>query len=151
MMVILLYNERKEENQMTINFLEIVASLNVIPLSLFWGFLLLFLLSLVIAFVEVDWDKNEFRKKMFVLLHILAATAPYFFMKNFGNQKAKAILKKYNVSSVKNLKRNIKIIRDTTEFYEDKNEYVNRILNKFYVDDKDATYEEKELMKKLKK
>ena len=48
---------------------------------------------------------------MFVLLHILAATAPYFFMKNFGNQKAKAILKKYNVSSVKNLKRNIKIIR----------------------------------------
>ena len=96
---------------MTINFLEIVASLNVIPLSLFWGFLLLFLLSLVIAFVEVDWDKNEFRKKMFVLLYILAATAPYLFLKNFGNQKAKAILKRYNVSSVKNLRRNIKIIR----------------------------------------
>ena len=139
---------------MTINFLEIVASLNVIPLSLFWGFLLLFLLSLVIAFVEVDWDKNEFRKKMFILLYILAATAPYFFMKNFGNQKAKAILKKYNASNLKNLKSNIKIIRDSTEFYvttKDKNEYVNRILNKFYVDDKDATSQEKELMKKLKK
>ena len=139
---------------MTIDFLEIVATLNVIPPAFFGGFFLLFILALVLAFVEVDWDKNEFRKKMFVLLHILAATAPYFFMKNFGNQKAKAILKKYNVSSVKNLKRNIKIIRDSTEFYvttKDKNEYVNRILNKFYVDDKDATSQEKELMKKLKK
>ena len=140
---------------MTINFLEIVATLNVIPAAFFGGFFLLFILSLVLAFVEVDWDKNEFRKKMFVLLYILAATAPYLFLKNFGNQKAKAILKKYNVSSVKNLRRNIKIIRDTTEFYgetiEDKNEYVNRILNKFYVDDKDTTPEEKQLMKKLKK
>ena len=96
---------------MTIDFLEIVATLNVIPPAFFGGFFLLFILSLVLAFVEVNWDKNEFWKKMFVLLHILAATAPYFFMKNFGNQKAKAILKKYNVSSVKNLKRNIKIIR----------------------------------------
>lgn len=142
---------------MTINFLEIVATLNVIPLSFFWGFLLLFILSVVLAFVEVDWEKNEFRKKMFVLLYILTATAPYLFLKNFGNQKVKAILKKYNVSNVKNLKSNIKIIRDVTdaEFYgetiKDKNEYVNRILNKFYVDDKDATPDEKELMKKLKK
>ena len=140
---------------MTINFFKIIATLNVIPQAVFGGFFLLFILSIVLAFVEVDWDKNEFRKKMFVLLYILAATAPYLFLKNFGNQKAKAILKKYNVSSVKNLRRNIKIIRDTTEFYgettEDKNEYVNRILNKFYVDGKDATVEEKELMKKLKK
>ena len=140
---------------MTINFFEIIATLNVIPQAFFGGFFLLFILSIVLAFVEVDWDKNEFRKKMFVLLYILAATAPYLFLKNFGNQKAKAILKKYNVSSVKNLRRNIKIIRDMTEFYgettEDKNEYVNRILNKFYVDGKDATVEEKEFMKKLKK
>jgi len=139
---------------MMINFLEIVATLNVIPASIFFGILLSVLLSFLLAFVEVDWDKNEFRKKMFVLLYILTATAPYLFLKNFGNQKAKAILKKYNASNLKNLKSNIKIIRDTTEFYaegKDKNEYVNRILNKFYVDDKDATYEEKELMKKLKK
>ena len=45
---------------MTIDFLEIVATLNVIPPAFFGGFFLLFILSLVLAFVEVNWDKNEF-------------------------------------------------------------------------------------------
>lgn len=75
-------------------------------------------------------------------------------MKNFGNQRAKAVLKKYNASNVKNLKSNIKIIRNIVKFntaIKDKDEYVNRILNKFYVDGKDVTLNEKELMKKLKK
>ena len=49
---------------------------------------------------------------------------------------------------------NIKIIRNIVKFntaIKDKDEYVNRILNKFYVDGKDVTLNEKELMKKLKK
>lgn len=140
---------------MMIDFLKIVAALNVIPTSLLWGFLLAVLFWLVLAFVKPDWKKDKFSKKVLILfLWILVVIAPYLFMKNFGNQRAKAVLKKYNASNVKNLKRNIKIIRDIVKFnaeIKDKNEYVNRILNKFYVDGKDVTLNEKELMKKLKK
>ena len=63
-------------------------------------------------------------------------------------------MKKYNVSNVKNLKSNIRTIKNIAKFnakIKDKDEYVNRILNKFYVDGKDVTPDEKELMKKLKK
>ena len=60
-------------------------------------------------------------------------------MENFGIQKEKAILKKYNVSNIKNLKNNIKIIRNATKLnskIKDKDEYVNRILKKFYLGEK---------------
>ena len=137
-----------------IDFLKIVAALNIIPASLLGGFLLAFLFWFALAFVELDWEKDMLKKMLILFLWILAAITPYLFMKNFGNQRAKAVLKKYNASNVKNLKRNIKIIRDIAKFnaeIKDKNEYVNRILNKFYVDGKDVTPDEKELMKKLKK
>ena len=139
---------------MMIDFLKIVAALNIIPASLLGGFLLAFLFWFALAFVELDWEKDMLKKMLILFLWILAAITPYLFMKNFGNQRAKAVLKKYNASNVKNLKRNIKIIRDIAKFnaeIKDKNEYVNRILNKFYVDGKDVTPDEKELMKKLKK
>ena len=140
---------------MMIDFLKIVTTLNIIPASLLWGFLLVVLFWFVLAFVEPDWENDKFSKKTLILfLWILVAITPYLFMKNFGNQKAKAILKKYNASNVKNLKSNIKIIRNIVKFntaIKDKDEYVNRILNKFYVDGKDVTLNEKELMKKLKK
>ena len=139
---------------MMIDFFKIVAALNIIPASLLWGFLLVVLFWFVLAFVEIDWEKDKIKRSFILFLWILIAITPYLFMKNFGNQRAKAVLKKYNVSNVKNLKRNIKIIRDIVKFnaeIKDKNEYVNRILNKFYVDGKDVTLNEKELMKKLKK
>lgn len=140
---------------MMIDFLKIVTALNIIPASLLWGFLLVVLFWFVLAFVEPGWEKDNFSKNRLILfLWILVAITPYLFMKNFGNQRAKAILKKYNASNVKNLKSNIKIIRDIAKFnagIKDKDEYVNRILNKFYVDGKDVTPDEKELMKKLKK
>ena len=75
-------------------------------------------------------------------------------LKNFGIQKEKEILRKSNVYNIKNLKNNIEIIRNTTKFngeIKDKDEYVNRILNKFYLWEKEVTINEKELMKKLKK
>ena len=135
-------------------FFKIVAALNIIPASLLWGFLLVVLFWFVLAFVEIDWEKDKIKRSFILFLWILIAITPYLFMKNFGNQRAKAVLKKYNASNVKNLKSNIKIIRNIVKFntaIKDKDEYVNRILNKFYVDGKDVTLNEKELMKKLKK
>lgn len=139
---------------MMIDFFKIVAALNIIPASLLWGFLLVVLFWFVLAFVEIDWEKDKIKRSFILFLWILIAITPYLFMKNFGNQRAKAVLKKYNASNVKNLKSNIKIIRNIVKFniaIKDKDEYVNRILNKFYVDGKDVTLNEKELMKKLKK
>ena len=132
---------------MMIDFFKIVAALNIIPASLLWGFLLVVLFWFVLAFVEIDWEKDKIKRSFILFLWILIAITPYLFMKNFGNQRAKAVLKKYNAS-------NIKIIRNIVKFntaIKDKDEYVNRILNKFYVDGKDVTLNEKELMKKLKK
>ena len=139
---------------MMIDFFKIVAALNIIPASLLWGFLLVVLFWFVLAFIEIDWEKDKIKRSFILFLWILIAITPYLFMKNFGNQRAKAVLKKYNASNVKNLKSNIKIIRNIVKFntaIKDKDEYVNRILNKFYVDGKDVTLNEKELMKKLKK
>ena len=139
---------------MMIDFLKIVDKLNIIPVSLFFGFLLSVLFLFVLAFVEIEWERNNLKRSFALFLWILVAVSPYLLMKNFGNQKAKAILKKYNASNVKNLKNNIKTIKNISKFnneIKDKDEYVNRILNKFYVDDKDATPDENELIKKLKK
>lgn len=139
---------------MMIDFLKIVDKLNIIPVSLFFGFLLSVLFLFVLAFVEIEWERNNLKRSFALFLWILVAVSPYLLMKNFDNQKAKAILKKYNASNVKNLKNNIKTIKNISKFnneIKDKDEYVNRILNKFYVDDKDATPDENELIKKLKK
>lgn len=142
---------------MMIDFLKIANALNIVPASLLFGFLLSVLFWFLLAFVEIDWEKQEkdkFKKIFILLLWILVVASPYLFMKNFGNQGAKKILKKYNVSNVKNLNSNIKTIRNIAKFnakIKDKEEYVNRILNKFYLDGKDATPDEKKLLKKLKK
>lgn len=135
---------------MMIDFLKIADALNIIPIASILGFLLLISLWLIIAIIDF-YDKN---KIICILLSIFIAFAPYLFMENFGIQKEKAILRKYNVSNVKNLKNNIEIIRNATKFnseIKDKEEYVNRILNKFYLGGKEVTVDEKELMKKLKK
>lgn len=135
---------------MMIDFLKITDALNIIPIASILGFLLLISLWLIIA-VTNFYHKN---KIICALLSNFIAFAPYLFLKNFGIQKEKEILRKSNVYNIKNLKNNIEIIRNTTKFngeIKDKDEYVNRILNKFYLWEKEVTINEKELMKKLKK
>jgi len=135
---------------MMIDFLKIADALNIIPIASILGFLLLITLWLIISIIDFS-PKNTI---ICALLSIFFAFTPYLFMKNFGNQKEKEILKKYNVFNIKNLKNNIEIIRNATKFnseIKDKDEYVNRILNKFYLGEKEVTIDEKELMKKLKK
>lgn len=82
---------------MMIDFLKIANVLNIVPASLLFGFLLSVLFLFVLAFVEIDWEdrkEDKFKKIFILLLWILVAVSPYLFMKNFGNQRAKAILKK---------------------------------------------------------
>lgn len=135
---------------MMIDFLKIADALNIVPIASILGFLLFISLWLIIRFIDFS-PENEI---ICILLSIFIAFVPYLFMKNFSNQKEKAILKKYNISNIKNLKNNIEIIRKSAKFnseIKDKDEYVNRILNKFYLGEKEVALDEKELMKKLKK
>lgn len=58
------------------------------------------------------------------------------------------------ITNIKNLKRNRRIVEDAIKYngsIKNKEEYINTLLNKFYLNGKDATPDEKELMKKLKK
>ena len=66
----------------------------------------------------------------------------------------KEILKKAEITNLKNLKRNRKIVEDAIKYngaVKNKEEYINALLNKFYINGKDATPNEKEILKKLKK
>lgn len=135
---------------MMIDYLKIADALNIIPIASILGFLLLISLWLIIA--VIDFHRKD--KIICALMSIFIAFAPYLFMKNFSIQKEKTILRKYNISDIKNLKNNIEIIGKAAKFnseIKDKDEYVNRILNKFYLGEKEVTPDEKELMKKLKK
>ena len=66
----------------------------------------------------------------------------------------KETLKKAGITNLKNLKRNRKIVEDAIKYngaVKNKEEYINTLLNKFYINGKDATPDEKKLMQKLKK
>lgn len=66
----------------------------------------------------------------------------------------KEILKKAKITNIKNLKTNRKIVEDAIKYnsaVKDKDEYINTLLNKFYINGKDTTPDEKKLMQKLKK
>ena len=91
----------------------------------------------------------------FIFGLIMVATffgTPHIGISGFAGMKE--TLKKAEITNLKNLKRNRKIVEDAIKYngaVKDKNEYINTLLNKFYINGKDATPSEKELMKKLKK
>ena len=92
---------------------------------------------------------------IFILVLMMFATfygTPYIGICQYVGMKE--TLKKAKVNNIKNLKRNRKIVEDAIEYngaVKNKDEYINALFNKFYINGKDATPDEKELMKKLKK
>ena len=73
---------------------------------------------------------------------------------NYYYPGMKKTLEKAKVTNIKNLKRNRRTVENAIKYNDavkDREEYINALLNKFYVDGRDATPDEKELMKKLKK
>ena len=71
-----------------------------------------------------------------------------------GDDDVERAIKKAGITNLKNLKRNRKIVEDAIKYngaVKNKEEYINTLLNRFYVNGKDATLDEKKIMQKLKK
>ena len=122
-------------------------------------FLKIFLTIIVFAFLIgvafLIYGTKEKIITIFILVLMMFATfygTPYIGICQYVGMKE--TLKKAKVNNIKNLKRNRKIVEDAIEYngaVKNKDEYINALFNKFYINGKDATPDEKELMKKLKK
>lgn len=136
-----------------IDFVKITNDLFVLDfLKIFFTVIVLtFLIGAVFTIYE---KKEKFTTICILVLMALAAFygTPYIGIHQFVGMKE--ALKKSEITNIKNLKRNREIVEDAIEYngaVKNKEEYINTLLNKFYVNGKDATPDEKELMKKLKK
>ena len=136
-----------------IDFVKITSELFVLDFLkiLFTVVVFLFMMGGVSTYSKTK-EKNIV---IFIFSLMMAATffgTPYIGIGQFVGMKE--ALKKAKITNLKNLKRNRKIVEDAIKYngmVKDKNEYINILLNKFYIGGKDATPNEKEILKKLKK
>lgn len=66
------------------------------------------------------------------------------------NAKNLENVRKYNVNSIEKLGKNIEIVQKELGIIENKEHETNRILNKFYDEDKNLSPKEEKIIKKLK-
>jgi hypothetical protein len=136
-----------------IDFLKITNDLSAIDLFKIFFTIIIFLFLIMSIFAVCD------RKEKFITIFILVLMilATFYGTQYIGIRQyvgMKEALKKAEITNIKNLKRNRKIVEDSIKYngaIKNKEEYINTLLNKFYLNGKDATPDEKELMKKLKK
>lgn len=118
-------------------------------------FFTVIVLTFLIASVFGVYEKKEKIITIFILILVMLATfygTPYIGIRQYVGMKE--ALKKAKITNIKNLKRNREIVEDAIKYngaVKNKEEYINTLLNKFYVDGKDATPDEKRIMQKLKK
>ena len=136
-----------------IDFLKITNDLSAIDLFKIFFTIIIFLFLIMSIFAVCD--KKEKFITIFILVLMILATfygTQYIGIRQYVGMKE--ALKKAEITNIKNLKRNRKIVEDSIKYngaIKNKEEYINTLLNKFYLNGKDATPDEKELMKKLKK
>ena len=120
------------------------------------GFIFFSLIMGILADIIDQKDLSEDLGVISVLILIMLAVffGTSYIGINYYYPGMKKTLEKAKVTNIKNLKRNRKIVEDAIKYngaVKNKEEYINVLLNKFYINRKDATPDEKELMKKLKK
>lgn len=136
-----------------IDFVKITSDLFVLDFLkiLFAVIGFLFFIGTVFGYV---FKKKE--KIITISIFVLVMVAIFYGTEYIGIRQfigMREVLKKAGITNLKNLKRNRKIVEDAIKYngtVKDKNEYINTLLNKFYINGKDATPEEKEIMQKLK-
>ena len=141
-----------------INFVKMTNDLFVLDI---WkisivGFIFLSLIMGILADIidQKDLSKDLGIISVFILIMLITFLGTSYVGINYYYPGMKKTLEKAKVTNIKNLKRNRDIVEEAIKYndaVENKEEYINTLLNKFYVDGKDATPDEKELMKKLKK
>lgn len=86
---------------------------------------------------------SSFIEALFCLFYI-SLIVPVDNAKNLEN------VRKYNVNSIEKLGKNIEIVQKELGIIENKEHETNRILNKFYDEDKNLSPKEEKIIKKLK-
>lgn len=132
-----------------------LLGLDILKISIV-GFIFFSLIMGILADIIDQKDLGEDLGVISVLILIMLAVffGTSYIGINYYYPGMKKTLEKAKVTNIKNLKRNRKIVEDAIKYngaVKSKEEYINTLLNKFYLDGKDATPDEKELMKKLKK
>lgn len=120
------------------------------------GFIFFSLIMGILADIIDQKDLSEDLGVISVLILIMLAVffGTSYIGINYYYPGMKKTLEKAKVTNIKNLKRNRKIVEDAIKYngaIKNKEEYINTLLNRFYVNGKDATLDEKKIMQKLKK
>ena len=130
-------------------------ALDILKISIA-GFIFFSLIMGILADIIDQKDLSEDLGVISVLILIILAVffGTSYIGINYYYPGMKKTLEKAKVTNIKNLKRNRRTVENAIKYNDavkDREEYINALLNKFYVDGRDATPDEKELMKKLKK
>ena len=125
----------------------------------FLDFLKIFFTVIVLTFLITSVFAICEKKEKIITIFILVSMSlvafygtPYIGIRQYVGMKE--VLKKAKITNIKNLKRNRKIVEDAIKYngaVKNKGDYINTLLNRFYVNGKDATPDEKRIMQKLKK
>ena len=136
-----------------IDFFKITNDLSAIDFFKIFFTIIIFLF--LIMSISAVCDRKEKFITIFILVLMILATfygTQYIGIHQYVGMKE--ALKKAKITNIKNLKRNRRIVEDAIKYngaVKNKEEYINTLLNRFYVNGKDATLDEKKIMQKLKK
>lgn len=116
------------------------------------------ILLIIIAIYQVDcYLKNKDYKSIVKFSTLFLPVFSFFIYLGFSsvtapgkeNKKRLIELKKYNIKNVENFRNNVELLEKELEFYDEKENKINEILNEFYKPSGKTV--DKEIMKKLKK
>ena len=116
------------------------------------------ILLIIIAIYQVDcYLKNKNYKSIIKFSTLFLTVFSFFIYLGFSsvtasekeNKKRLIELKKYNIKNVENFRNNVELLEKELEFYDEKENKINEILNEFYKPSGKTV--DKEIMKKLKK
>lgn len=116
------------------------------------------ILLIIIAIYQVDcYLKNKDYKSIVKFSTLFLLVFSFFIYLGFSsvtapekeNKKRLIELKKYNIKNVENFRNNVELLEKELEFYDEKENKINEILNEFYKPSGKTV--DKEIMKKLKK
>lgn len=132
---------------------------NNVPVYIFLiSTLIISIVALILMFIVFIWEeRKELSWKEYIVTSFLFIFSLSFFLvflfsvyKNLKTEPARQLteLKKYNIKNVENFRNNVELLEKELEFYNEKENKINEILNEFYKPSGKTV--NKEIMKKLR-
>lgn len=132
---------------------------NNIPVYIFLIIILIiFVIALILMFIAfICEERKEFNWKEYIVIFFLFLFSASFYLaflfsvyKSLKTEPTIQLneLKKYNIKNVENFRNNVKLLEKEFEFYDEKENKINEILNEFY--HPTGKTANGEIMKKLK-